>query len=214
VGVDTKQRLIDGALEAVRRHGIAGVSARTVAAAAGLNQALVFYHFGTVDELLSAACQSATERRVAEYRDRLRQVGTLRELLDLGRSLHVEERRLGNVTVLAQLLAGAQTDARLAGPVGAALRLWTDEIEATLKRVLDGSALNDVADPAGLAGAVSAAFIGLELYEGVDAHGAAAALDALDRLAILADVVEDLGPVARRALRSRTRRVSSRQQQR
>jgi AcrR family transcriptional regulator len=200
--VDTKQRLIEGALEAVRTHGIAGVSARTVAAAAGLNQALVFY-----DELLATACQSATERRVAAYRDRLRDIGSLRELLDLGRELHREERRLGNVTVLAQLLAGAQTDQRLRSPVRSALNQWTGEIEATLHRILDRSALRDLADPAGLARAVSAAFIGLELYEGVDPHGATAALDALDRLALLADVVEDLGMVGRRALRARTRRV-------
>ncbi len=205
MGVDTKQRLIDGALAAIRTHGIAGVSARTVAAAAGLNQALVFYHFGTVDELLAAACRSATAQRVEAYRDRLAAVTSLRGLLDLGRDLHAEERRLGNVTVLAQLLAGAQTDERLAAPVAAALKLWTDEIEATLRRVLDNPVLHDLADPAGLASAVSAAFIGLELYEGVNPPAAAAALDALDRLAVLADVVESLGPVARRALRARTR---------
>jgi AcrR family transcriptional regulator len=206
--MDTKQRLIEGALRAIRTHGIAGVSARTVAAAAGVNQALVFYHFGTVDDLLTAACQAATAERVAAYRDRLGAVDSLRALLDLGRALHEEERRQGNVTVLAQLLAGAQTDERLAAPVAAALKLWTDEIESTLRRILAGSPLGDLADPAGLAGAVSAAFVGLELYEGVDAAGGAAALDALEQLSILVDVVEDLGPVARRALRSRTRRAA------
>ena len=208
--MDTKQRLIEGAIEAIRRLGIAGVSARTVAAAAGVNQALVFYHFGTVDELLSAACQTATERRVAGYRDRLRGFGSLRELLDLGRTLHAEERAQGNVTVLAQLLAGAQTDPRLAAPVAAALKLWTDEVEGVLHRVLDGSVLRDLADPAELARAVSAAFIGLELYEGIDPAGATAALDALERLSVLVDVVEDLGPMARRALQARTRRVARR----
>ena len=206
--MDTKQRLIDGALRAIRTHGIAGVSARTVAAAAGVNQALVFYHFGSVDDLLAAACRTATLQRVEVYRDRFGAVTSLRELLDLGRTLHEEERRQGNVAVLAQLLAGAQSDERLAEPVGAALRLWTDQIEATLRRILDTSALRELAEPAGLAAAVSAAFIGLELYEGVDAAGATAALNALDQLAVLIDVVEDLGPVARRALQARTRRTA------
>ncbi|OLB82747.1 MAG: TetR family transcriptional regulator [Actinobacteria bacterium 13_2_20CM_2_71_6] len=205
--MDTKERLVDGALRAVRTHGIAGVSARTVAAAAGVNQALVFYHFGTVDDLLAEACRSATEERVAYYRDRFAGVGSLRELLDLGRALHAEERKQGNVTVLAQLLAGAQADERLAAPVAAALRQWTAEIESVLRRVLKDSPLGELADPAGLAYAVSAAFIGLELYEGVDAKGAAAALDALEKLAVLVDVVEELGPVARRALRGRTRKA-------
>lgn len=209
--MDTKQRLIDGALQAIRTYGIAGVSARTVAACAGVNcagvnQALVFYHFGTVDDLLAAACHTATARRVKVYRDRFAAVESLHELLDLGRELHAEESEQGNVAVLAQLLAGAQTDKRLVSPVQAALRLWTDEVESVLRRLLNGTPLADLTEPADLAPAVSAAFIGLELYEGVDPSGAAAALDALERLAVLADVVEDLGPLARRALRSRTRK--------
>jgi AcrR family transcriptional regulator len=203
---DTRQKLIDGALEAIRAHGIAGVSARTIAAAAGVNQALVFYHFGSVDDLLAQACREATAARVEHYRDRLAAVGSLRELLDLGRTLHTEERAQGNVTVLAQLLAGAQTDERLVGPTAEALGLWVAEIEAVLVRLLAGSPLGEVAEPAGLARAVSAAFVGMELFEGVDPDGAERALGAIDQLAVLVEVVEGLGPVARRALRATLRR--------
>ncbi|MEU3454152.1 TetR family transcriptional regulator [Micromonospora sp. NPDC006766] len=201
----TRQKLIDGALAAIRVHGIAGVSARTVAAAAGVNQALVFYHFGTVDDLLAEACRSATEARVAAYRERFAEVRSLRELLDLGRALHEQERVQGNVAVLAQLLAGAQTDPRLAESTAAALGLWTAEIEAVLRRLLRDSPAAPVADPAGLARAISAAFVGLELFEGVDAAGAHAALNALDRLAVLVEVLDDLGPLARRTLRAKLR---------
>ncbi|OHV35286.1 MULTISPECIES: TetR/AcrR family transcriptional regulator [Pseudofrankia] len=205
---DTRQRLIDGALEAVRTRGIAGISARTVAATAGVNQALVFYHFGTVDGLLSAACQSATAERVEFYRERLAAVGSAQELLRLGQELHEIERGHGHVTVLAQLLAGAQVDARLADAVRAALGLWTTEIEAVLRRLFGQSALADVTDFAGLARAVSASFIGLELYEGVDPDGASAATSSLNSLAALLDLLDSFGPVARRALRNRTRRAT------
>ncbi|WP_446210760.1 TetR family transcriptional regulator [Micromonospora sp. IBSANI012] len=201
----TRQKLIDGALAAIRSHGIAGASARTIAAAAGVNQALVFYHFGTVDALLAEACRSATATRVAAYRDRFAEVGSLRELLDLGRALHEQERSAGNVAVLAQLLAGAQTDPALAESTAAALGLWTAEIETVLRRLLRDSPVAPVADPAGLARAISAAFIGLELFEGVDPAGAHDAFDALERLAVLLEVVEDLGPLARRTLRGRLR---------
>ncbi|WP_433529299.1 TetR/AcrR family transcriptional regulator [Micromonospora sp. CA-263727] len=201
----TREKLIDGALAAIREHGIAGVSARTIAAAAGVNQALVFYHFGSVDDLLAAACQSATAARVAVYRARFADVRSLRELLDLGRALHEQERAESNVAVLAQLLAGAQNDPRLAEPTAAALRLWTVEIEAVLHRLLDGSPAAPVADPPGLARAISAAFVGLELYEGVDPIGARSAFDALGRLATLVEVVDDLGPLARRAVRAKLR---------
>jgi AcrR family transcriptional regulator len=205
--VDTRQKLIDGALQAVRTQGIAGVSARAIAAAAGVNQALVFYHFGSVDDLLGQACQQATRERVEVYRERLAGVTSFRELLDLGRALHTEERAQGNVAVLAQLLAGAQVEPRLAAPLADALKLWVAEIESVLHRLLAGSPVAAVADPAGLARAVSGAFIGLELFEGVDPAGAEAALESLQRLAVLVEVVEELGPVARRALRAKLRKV-------
>ncbi|GAA4946982.1 TetR/AcrR family transcriptional regulator [Actinoplanes utahensis] len=202
---DTKQRLLDGALLALREHGVTGVSARTIAAAAGVNQALVFYHYGSVDELLGAACVATTKARVAAYADRFAAVGSLRELLRVGRDLHTEELAAGNVSVLAQLLAAAQTGERLAGPTGEALRLWAGEIEAVLTRLLRGSPVAEVADIPGLAQAVSAAFVGIELYEGVDRDAAQRALGALDQLAVLIEVVDDLGPLARRALRARVR---------
>jgi AcrR family transcriptional regulator len=203
---DTRRKLIDGALDAIRVHGIAGASARNIASAAGVNQALVFYHFGSVDDLLAQACREATAERVAHYRDRLAAVGSLRELLDLGRTLHAEERAQGNVAVLAQLLAGAQTDDKLAGPTAEALGLWVAEIESVLVRLMAGSPLGEVAEPAGLARAVSAAFVGMELFEGVDPDGAQRALDAVEQLAVLVEVVDGLGPVARRALRATLRR--------
>jgi AcrR family transcriptional regulator len=204
---DTRQRLLDGALAAIREHGIAGVSARTIAAAAGANQALIFYHFGSVDELLAAACTAGTAARVQHYAQRFAEVRSLRELLDVGRALHAEEEKLGNVSMLAQLLAGAQSDKRLAAPVAGALQLWIDEIESVLGRVLAGSPLADITDLPGLARAISAAFIGIELYQGVDAAGAAHALAALDQLAAVVEVVDELGPVTRRALRAKVNRA-------
>ena len=203
---DTRQRLIDGAIETLRTHGLTGTTARSIAATAGVNQALVFYHFGTVHDLLQAACLAATEARVAPFAARLDDITDLRQLLALGRALHTEERAEGNVMVLAQLLAGAQTSPELAEATAAALQLWITPIERALTRLLAGSPLADLIDTAGLARAVSAGFIGLELYEGVDPEGAKAALDALDRLAVLIEVVDDLGPVAHRALRAKLRK--------
>jgi AcrR family transcriptional regulator len=203
---DTRQRLIHGAIATLRERGITGTSARTIAATAGVNQALVFYHFGSVPELLKQACLTATEFRVAPFLARMEQVRSLRELLDLGREIHAEERAAGNVTVLAQFLAGAQADPELAEATAAALRLWIEPLERTLERLLSDSPVAEPADVHGIARAVAAAFIGLELFEGVDPEGGRAALDALERLAVLAEVVDELGPVARRALRARLRR--------
>ncbi|WP_333770035.1 TetR/AcrR family transcriptional regulator [Streptomyces sp. IBSBF 2435] len=210
MSADTRTKLLAGALATLTGQGIAKASARSIAAAAGVNQALVFYHFGSVDELLSAACRYGAEQRVAVYRERLGAVRSLGELLDLGREMHTAERASGNVAVLAQLLAGAQTQPRLAPATAAGLALWTDEIETVLERVLADTPVAGFLDVAGLARAVASAFVGLELYEGVDPEGAGRALDALDQLSALVNVLDELGPVAQRAVRARLRRSARR----
>jgi AcrR family transcriptional regulator len=204
---DTKQKLVDGVLEIIRHQGITAVSARSVATAAGANQALVFYHFGSVEELVARACVTTTEARVAEYRDRFTEVTTVGELLALGREIHAGERAEGNMALLAQTLAGAQGGGRLAEATREALGKWIAEVRTTLERVLADSPLVEFADPDGLARAVSAGFLGLTLFETVDPDGAEQALTALDQLAALVDVVESLGPVATRAFRAKLRKT-------
>jgi AcrR family transcriptional regulator len=205
---ETRARLMHGAIQTLRTRGIAGTSARAIASGAGVNQALIFYHFGSVEQLVDAACRAAAAERVALYRIRFAEVGSLRELLHLGRELHTAEREAGSVTALAQVLAGAQQDAGLAAAARDCLGLWIAEIQSVLVRLMTSSPLTELTDPAGLAQGVAAAFIGVELYEGVNPAGAAAALDTLEQLAVLAEVVEDLGPVGRRALRARIRRMA------
>ncbi|MFB9555870.1 TetR/AcrR family transcriptional regulator [Streptomyces roseoviridis] len=199
---------MEGALRTLVEQGIAKTSARAVAAAAGVNQALIFYHFGSVDDLLSAACRHGAERRVARHRERLRAVGSLSELLAFGREMHEEERAAGHVAVLGQLLAGAQTHPRLAPATAAGLDLWIEEIERVLRRVLAGGPLDGIVDPAGLARALAASFVGMELYEGVDPAGAGAALDALEHLGGLMAALDELGPVTQKAVRYALRRKS------
>ncbi len=174
-----------------------------------MNQGLIFYHFGSVDELIIAACTTATAERVDRYRDRLAAAGSLRELLVAGRELHEAERAAGNVTMLAQVLAGAQQNEALARAGREALSLWIAEIELVLDRLIRDNPISIAIDGPGLARGLAAAFIGIELYEGVDPAGAEAAFAALEQLSVLTEVLDDLGPVVRRALRNRVRRAQA-----
>lgn len=208
---DTRAKLLEAAADTVREHGTAGASARVIAARAGVNQALVFYHFDTVSNLIEAACRVAVDEAAGRCREQLAGVTSLTGLLDVGRELHRQERDLGNVALLAQLMSGVGRDPVLADAARYAMSVWVAEIEQVVERALHDSPLAAVIDPAGLARAVSAAFIGMELYEGVDPDGAADALDAVQQLGVLVGVlvgvIDDLGPVVRLALRSRLRGV-------
>ncbi len=205
-GGATRLKLLEGALRTVVEQGIAKTSARSIAATAGVNQALVFYHFGSVDELLAAACVHGAEQRVSRYRERLAALDSLTDLLTFARAMHAEERAAGHVAVLGQLLAAGQTAPALAAATSAGLALWIEELEAVLTRLLAATPLAAFADPAGLARAAAASFVGIELYEGVDPEGAARALDSLGQLAVLAQALEGLGPLSQRAVSHRLRR--------
>ncbi len=206
----TRDKLLDAAAAALAEDGVAGVSARTVAARADVNQALVFYHFGSVTGLLDAAVRRSVDLAIASYRDRFTDVGTLAELLSVGRDLHQAERRAGNVLQMAQVMAGALRDDTLAGAGRYAMDRWSGEVEIVLDRVLPATPLAGLVEPAALSRAVAAAFVGLELYDGVDPEGAESALASLDAIGALVSAFDTLPPLAVRAVRNRARRSVTR----
>jgi AcrR family transcriptional regulator len=208
--VTTQDKLLDAAALVLAEDGVTGVSARSVAGRAGVNQALVFYHFGTVSRLLDATVRRSVDLAVASYRDRLADVGSLGELLTVGRALHESERRDGNVAQMAQVMAGAQSDETLAAAGRYAMDRWSAEVEQVLVRVLPTTPLHGLVEPASLARAVAAGFIGLELYASVDPEAAVGALAALDALGALVSAFDVLPPVAIRAVRNRARRAAAR----
>lgn len=196
---------MDAALQTIREDGLPAASARTIAARAGANQALIFYHFGTVTGLIEAASKEAVEQRLRAYQEAFAEVSSFTGLLDMGRELHERERRIGNVALMAQLMAGAQHDPALAAVVQHALAAWNAEVRTALHRLGGKSIISTFADLDGLAHVITAGFIGFELYEGIDPTNAGHALDALENLGELIEAADGLGPVATRALHARIR---------
>jgi AcrR family transcriptional regulator len=210
---DTRPMLLNAALRTIGEHGFAGASARTIAAAAGQNQALVFYHFGTVNDLIAEACRVSTEQRIALYREEFDAANTFAELLAVGRRVHVTEHAEGNVAVLAQLLAGARGNEVVGAAVADAINLWVVEVEKTLRRVLADSPLAPLVDLGGLARSISAGFVGIELLEGVDPEGATRALGSLEQLAVLTESLltelDNLGPVTSRLVKRKLKPLTN-----
>jgi AcrR family transcriptional regulator len=204
----TRDKLLDATGEVLADGGLSAVSARTIARRAEVNQALVFYHFGSVAELVEESLRRSADLAVGTYRNRFDDVTTFTELLELGREVHRAERERGNVARMAQVMAGAQGDETLARAGRYAIDLLTRQLENVLNRLLATSPLRGLVEPADLSRAVAAAYIGLELYEGVDPDGASSALGVLASLGGLIELVDGLGPVRSRAVRSQVRKAT------
>jgi AcrR family transcriptional regulator len=199
----TRARLLQAAADVVREQGIAAASARSVAARADVNQALIFYHFGSVPALLRDACNDALDRTIESYREAFDRVTSLPQLLDLWRDLRRRELANGNVAMMGQLMAAGARDPLIGEAAKYGMDRWTEALQTVLARLLNGSVLADATDAGSLARLVSASFVGIVLYESIDDGGAAEAADALERVGVLLDAAADLGPVTRRLVRAK-----------
>src|ERR1700685_2617149 len=64
---ETRRVLVEAPIPALKEDGYAGASARAIAERAGSTQGLIFYHFGSVANLLLAALDSVSAERLAHY---------------------------------------------------------------------------------------------------------------------------------------------------
>ena len=78
-GEETRSKILEATLTTLREEGIVGTSARAIARHGDFNQALIFYHFGSVDEAIVAAVSVMSERRMGNHKARLDQATTWSE---------------------------------------------------------------------------------------------------------------------------------------
>jgi len=186
---ETRAALVAGAIEALGEVGFAGASAREIAGRADCNQALVFYHFGSVTELLLAALDEVSARRLAAYADVVDQATGLTDLIDSARAIFGEDLDAGHVTVLVEMITGAQSTPGLGEQVAARLAPWRDFAESAVRKALVGSPVALLLPAKELAHAVVAGFLGLELLASLDGDRAAA-LTLFDRARLIAGLLE------------------------
>lgn len=126
--------MLDAALETLRSEGFAGTSARAIAQRGGLNQALIFYHYGGVNQLLLAALAASSEQRLARYRAAVDRAGSLAELSDEARRLYEEDVVGGHVTVVSEMIGASLSHPELREEVLARMQPWLALAEETVER--------------------------------------------------------------------------------
>lgn len=184
--------LVAAAIETLRETGFAGASAREIAGRAGYSQALIFYHFGSVNDLLLAALDEVSARRMDAYRGLLDHATSVTALSESARSIFVQDLDSGHVRVLVEMITGAQSVPGLGEQVAERLRPWRDLAEDAMRRALGRSAASRLLPPAEAAHALVAGFLGLELLASLDGDRDAA-LAVFDRARSLARMLDVLG---------------------
>jgi AcrR family transcriptional regulator len=194
----TRERIIEAALETLRQEGFAEASARAIAARGGFNQALIFYHFGSVTNLLFEAFSQRSEDQVRRYGAAAADVATLSDLVGIARQLHAEDMASGNVTAVVQLMAAAH-DPQQSRALLDRFEQWIAIVEDALRRATADTPVASVVPYRQGAYAIAAMFLGIELLARLDPERSEAG-DVLDMMAGVARLIEQLGPLVAQGL--------------
>lgn len=190
-GEETKARIIGATLATLKEEGIVGTSARAIARAGDFNQALIFYHFGSVDDVIVAAVTQMSSRRMENHRSKLEETSSLPDLIRVARQLHADDSSHDNMTVLTQALAGGLNNPDMSAKLYANLEPWSEMVADAIERVLADNPVASALPHRQIADAISALFLGIELLD--DLNPAVGHADAMfDSLQSLAELLDDL----------------------
>jgi AcrR family transcriptional regulator len=179
MGVATRERLLDAAATLVAERGWGSVTTRAVAERAGVNQALVHYHFGSMETLLREAVLARLESELQSLVDELVDErpfadALLRTMQGLDRFALDTQAGI----LMAEVLLRSTRDPAVAEAMGDEVRTWRGLLEPRLVLAQARGTVRDDIDAASLAMVVAAALDGLLLQRMADpaldpAHAAA-----------------------------------------
>jgi AcrR family transcriptional regulator len=192
---ETRGALVTAAIDALREEGFSGASARTIAARAGYNQGLVFYHFGSVTNLLLAALDEVSALRLERYKAAVAAIHGFRQLVESAESIFEEDLDAGYISVLAEMIAGSSSTPGLGAEVAARIAPWRAFAADAVRDTLADSPLVQLLAPEDVAHGIVALYLGLEMLAHLDGDRSGA-LALFDRARQIAGLLSAFNGVA------------------
>lgn len=164
-GGDTRGQLLRAAVAVIAEDGWAAATSRVVADRAGVNNAMVHYHFGSVDALRRAAVWHVLEAELAGPMAAILEPGDLLEGITeaVGRLVAEGAGAPGN-RVLAEALVQSMRDAEIRDGLAQALHALRELLTSRFAQEMQAGRLRSDADPAALAVIFAALIDGLLLH--------------------------------------------------
>jgi AcrR family transcriptional regulator len=159
----TRKALIDSTIVTLREEGFSGASARAISDRAGLNQGLVFYHFGSVVNLLLAALDTVSDIRMEKYGAAIEQASSPTEIMIIATQIFQDDLDTGYVTVLVEIIAGASSTPGLGAEVATRIGPWFTFAKDALDKTFGDSPIATLLPSSDVAYTVVALYLGLEM---------------------------------------------------
>lgn len=159
-GVAARARIVDAAIQALVRDGVANASMSVIAAAGGVSKALLHYHYADRAHLLAESATELGRRLVTRERAAIDvargsgavdahwewlagelALGELRALLELGVQHDAEVRAATEAATVARTRSAAETVAHLFGALGLTPRMPAALLAGAVLAFVDGLAI-------------------------------------------------------------------------
>jgi AcrR family transcriptional regulator len=206
--VETKGKILEAAFRRLPREGYAALSMREIGRDAGVNHALINYHFRTKDQLVIAVLDEANRQLLARQEAMYRAPGTFAGKWSAARRFYRDDMASGFVRLQAELWAASLSNPGLRDKFLSRIAAWKRVVAEGVRNAFasleaSGTELPPPFTPEVIATWISEFWVGMEfsdlLGEPADRRRHQAALDAMEAL------LQELDrKVARTAKTSRT----------
>ena len=169
-GAATRARLMEAAAQLIAERGWGGVTTRLVAERARVNQALVHYHFGSMDVLLREAAMTRMAPELTAAVGPLTGGGPLASALqEAVASLERFEPGSRSAVLMAEVLLRSTRDPVLADRMGGEIQAFRAALERRLEEASEAGEIRTDVPPRVLATIVGATLDGLLLQRMAEA---------------------------------------------
>jgi len=189
--LDTKAKILDAAFRRLATEGYAALSIREIARDAGVNHALINYHFRSKDQLVIAVLEETNRRLIARQERMYQEPLCFAEKWAEARRFYADDLATGFVRVQAELWAASFSNPELREKFLPLIAAWKNVVlggvrEAVAAYEASGGKLPPFLTPEAIAAWVTEFWLGMEFADllGPDEDLAPhrAALDAMEKL--------------------------------
>lgn len=150
-------------------EGYSGTTARSIAKTGGFAPGVIYYHFEDLEDLLVAALRHTSQARRARYEEVLGSCADAADLLARLRELYAEDMRdQGHIDAVQELFRASSTSPRLRDELLAHVDSWSEFAAATVRRLVGGTTLEDLAPSRELGMIAVALFLGIQTLTHLD----------------------------------------------
>lgn len=168
-GAAKKEQIIEAALATLIEVGFSRASTRAIATKGGFNQALIHYHFGSLNALWLAVIDHRSALRMERYKSAIEKADTLEEMVDVAISIYREDLESGQMTMISELIGASLSEPELGRGIVERMQPWIVFVEDVIEKLLTGSPFEAMIPKREAAAALVAFYLGVNVLTRLEA---------------------------------------------